>query len=130
MSESVSESDSKKETIGQLFGLFGVTDETSKEVDNNVTEVTEEGEIIESNESYGQTSQQNIEFNEEIDENECIICHSNQIKYRCPKCHSKTCSLECCKVHKTRLDCDGIRNKLSFVKISDFTQSEFLSGNQ
>ena len=104
----------KTESVGQLFGLFGVTDDCSG--DEEAESQIEEGEISEVND---------IAIN---NENQCVICHSSQIKYRCPKCHLKTCSLHCCNRHKAKYNCDGIRDKFSFVKLSNFTQSEFLSG--
>ena len=116
----------KKEAVGQLFGLFGVSDDyLDKEL---LRDESEEGELIETYDTFGQNSRQNAEINEEINENECIVCHSKQIKYRCPKCQSKTCSLNCCKSHKIWSDCDGIRHKLSFVKMSEYSQKEFLTG--
>lgn len=115
----MSKIETKTESFGHLYGLFGVTGDCS--ADEEVATQTEEGEICETDDLHTKR--------EQIDQNRCVICQSSQIKYRCPKCELKTCSLHCCNRHKARYSCDGIRNRLSFVKMSDFSQSEFLSGN-
>ncbi|KAK3684019.1 hypothetical protein B0T22DRAFT_268688 [Podospora appendiculata] len=48
----------------------------------------------------------------------CSICHAQPPKYKCPRCGARTCSLACIQKHKTRADCDGIRNPTAYVPIS------------
>jgi len=47
----------------------------------------------------------------------CGICHSNKPKYKCPRCGARTCSLPCTQKHKTRADCDGVRNPRAFLPL-------------
>ncbi|RWS29428.1 box C/D snoRNA protein 1-like protein [Leptotrombidium deliense] len=63
-----------------------------------------------------------------IDENfgGCIICGNRVSKYKCPACEAKTCSLNCCKDHKIEFSCDGVRNRISFKRMVDYDQSQFL----
>ncbi len=37
---------------------------------------------------------------ENIKNNKCEVCKTNDFKYKCPKCTSRTCSLVCVKKHK------------------------------
>ncbi|KAK4152881.1 hypothetical protein C8A00DRAFT_15838 [Chaetomidium leptoderma] len=48
----------------------------------------------------------------------CSICHTEQPKYKCPRCGARTCSLPCIQKHKTRADCDGVRNPRAFKPLS------------
>lgn len=59
----------------------------------------------------------------------CIICGSDQIKYKCPGCMLRTCSLPCIKDHKIRFTCTGERDRLKFVKIDSYGDNQFLDGN-
>uniref|UniRef100_A0A1I8P6Y3 Zinc finger HIT domain-containing protein 3 n=1 Tax=Stomoxys calcitrans TaxID=35570 RepID=A0A1I8P6Y3_STOCA len=36
---------------------------------------------------------------------ECIVCHEETNKYKCPKCTSPYCSVACYKLHKDSSDC-------------------------
>ncbi|KAK4179454.1 hypothetical protein QBC36DRAFT_375933 [Triangularia setosa] len=49
----------------------------------------------------------------------CSICHIEPPKYTCPRCKVQTCSLACSKKHKTRADCDGVRNPREFMPIHE-----------
>jgi hypothetical protein len=46
----------------------------------------------------------------------CAICHTNPLKYRCPRCGIQTCSLACVKRHKLWSQCSGIRNPAAYRK--------------
>ncbi|KAJ9582027.1 hypothetical protein L9F63_003610 [Diploptera punctata] len=39
----------------------------------------------------------------------------------------KTCSLSCVKIHKKELNCDGVRNKVAYKHLSNFTNLDLLS---
>ncbi|KAL6251837.1 hypothetical protein RBB50_002047 [Rhinocladiella similis] len=49
----------------------------------------------------------------------CAICHTNPIKYTCPRCGIHTCSLPCVKRHKAWAQCSGIRNPAAYRKRAD-----------
>ena len=49
----------------------------------------------------------------------CAICHTNPLKYRCPRCSIQTCSLACVKRHKLWSQCSGIRNPAAYRKRSE-----------
>jgi hypothetical protein len=49
----------------------------------------------------------------------CAICHTNPLKYRCPRCSVQTCSLACVKRHKLWSQCSGIRNPAAYRKRSE-----------
>lgn len=100
-----------QENCGNLYGLFGIEDNrNNKNVHNSIAST-----------SYSSQS--------DPKSNGCCICSNQEFKYRCPGCQLKTCSLDCCKQHKIRFNCNGIRDKTKYVKISDFDQSTFISGN-
>lgn len=48
----------------------------------------------------------------------CSICHAQPPKYKCPRCGTRTCSVPCIQKHKSRADCDGVRNPGAFMPIS------------
>ncbi|KAK3297893.1 uncharacterized protein B0H64DRAFT_458472 [Chaetomium fimeti] len=48
----------------------------------------------------------------------CSICHTEPPKYKCPRCNARTCSLPCIQKHKTRADCDGLRNPRAFMPLN------------
>ncbi|KXX82297.1 Box C/D snoRNA protein 1 [Madurella mycetomatis] len=48
----------------------------------------------------------------------CSICHAQAPKYKCPGCGARTCSVACVQKHKTRADCDGVRNPRAFMPLS------------
>ncbi|XP_054164159.1 box C/D snoRNA protein 1-like [Oppia nitens] len=113
------------EAIGNMFGLFGCDDQPSdKTFDgyNGTEEVTQSNICVQLMPDNHKKATE-----EAIDDNKCVICSNITIKYRCPKCQLKTCSLICCKSHKSRFNCDGIRDKTPYIKISEFTQQDFLS---
>ncbi|WRT63991.1 uncharacterized protein IL334_000918 [Kwoniella shivajii] len=56
-----------------------------------------------------------------IDPAKCTIC-SSPPKYTCPKCSARSCSLLCSKTHKTRDECDGIRDPAAFVPLNQYGQ--------
>ncbi|EHY54122.1 hypothetical protein ABEF92_008265 [Exophiala dermatitidis] len=49
----------------------------------------------------------------------CAICHTDPIKYTCPRCGIHTCSLPCVKRHKAWAQCSGIRDPAAYKKRSD-----------
>jgi hypothetical protein len=49
----------------------------------------------------------------------CAICHTNPLKYKCPRCGIQTCSLACVKRHKLWSQCSGIRNPAAYRKRSE-----------
>ena len=53
----------------------------------------------------------------------CEICQSRPKLYKCPRCSFFTCSLECCKRHKVSMDCNGKRDRTSFISSKDFNDS-------
>ncbi len=48
----------------------------------------------------------------------CSICHTDAPKYKCPRCSARTCSVGCIQKHKSRADCDGIRNPRAFLPLA------------
>ncbi|CAG2104237.1 unnamed protein product [Medioppia subpectinata] len=106
---------------GQLFGLFGCADDYPPDGSNCDQQVVQTGDEL-----VAKEGSMNEEI-EAIDANYCVICKSSDTKYCCPKCQLKSCSMICCKTHKLRFNCNGVRDKTTFVKISDFSQQDFLS---
>lgn len=60
----------------------------------------------------------------------CGKCNLNEAKYTCPRCDFKSCSLKCVNVHKVEYDCNGVRDKTKFIRVSEFTDLDLLSGNK
>lgn len=58
----------------------------------------------------------------------CAVCKKGEAKYRCPRCLIRSCSLPCVKRHKEDVNCNGVREKTNFVKISGFEDLNLLSG--
>ncbi|XP_020290607.1 box C/D snoRNA protein 1 [Pseudomyrmex gracilis] len=56
----------------------------------------------------------------------CEVCGA-EAKYTCPKCEVKTCSLTCVDIHKKELECNGIRNKVKYVPLNEFTDLDLLN---
>lgn len=56
----------------------------------------------------------------------CEIC-KKESKYRCPKCLVRTCSLSCCIRHKTESNCDGKRDRVAYIPLHKFSDSNLLS---
>jgi hypothetical protein len=56
----------------------------------------------------------------------CCVCKLENIKYRCPGCQLRTCSLACVKKHKNIFKCNGKRDRVPFVKLSDFDEKTFI----
>jgi hypothetical protein len=111
------------EPIGQMYGLFGLN------ADQNEHQMSLKEEI-DGNEELTQNCDQIIVAKEEIVDNlkECCICKCIETKYCCPNCQLRTCSLKCCQSHKQQFNCNGIRDKLAFIPIKDYSQKEFFSG--
>lgn len=123
------------------FGLFGcdTTKSQLKEKDDEI----EDGEIVDTLNDTKIDQNEQLQFDKlcsryelEIARKEsmkskkiCFICSVNVSKYTCPKCSIKTCSLNCCLRHKKDYDCDGIRDRLSFVPLRNFSDSNLKSGN-
>lgn len=58
----------------------------------------------------------------------CAVCNKNYSLYKCPRCFILTCSLECCLKHKQAGEgCNGKRDRTSFCRIRDFTDSKLRS---
>jgi hypothetical protein len=57
----------------------------------------------------------------------CEICTEKEGIYKCPRCSIFTCSLLCCKQHKIDKNCNGKRDKTSFVQINEFTTNNLKS---
>lgn len=53
----------------------------------------------------------------------CMICEVNPKQYKCPACSMLTCSLACCKQHKITSNCTGKRNRVGYVSIRDYNDS-------
>ncbi|XP_039287773.1 box C/D snoRNA protein 1 [Nilaparvata lugens] len=51
----------------------------------------------------------------------CEVCGTEAAKYCCPKCEVKTCALPCLNIHKEELDCDGVRSRVKFKMIQQFS---------
>ncbi|GJQ14440.1 hypothetical protein GpartN1_g6231.t1 [Galdieria partita] len=52
---------------------------------------------------------------------------ANLAKYKCPSCGTRTCSLICVKTHKEQTGCDGKRQKIQFVPMTQYTEETFLN---
>ncbi|PSN46384.1 hypothetical protein C0J52_05718 [Blattella germanica] len=59
----------------------------------------------------------------------CEVCDDKDAKYTCPRCELKTCCIACINIHKKELECDGIRNKVFYKPLSQFTNLDLLSEN-
>lgn len=57
----------------------------------------------------------------------CEICNDVDYKYTCPGCNLKTCSVKCCKEHKILKNCNGVRDKTKYIKLTEFSEKELLS---
>ncbi|XP_039508689.1 box C/D snoRNA protein 1 isoform X2 [Pimephales promelas] len=57
----------------------------------------------------------------------CDVCETEEAKYRCPSCKKHTCSLACVKQHKMASGCCGVRDKTTFVPLSEFDEMNLLS---
>lgn len=95
------------------FGLFGIEDD-----DGQKSATTKHGdkEVV--------LMSDGIQLNSKS----CCICDSLEVKYCCPGCGLRSCSLDCVKEHKDTFQCDGKRNKTEFVKMNQFDQKVFMSG--
>ncbi|XP_019953866.1 box C/D snoRNA protein 1 [Paralichthys olivaceus] len=58
---------------------------------------------------------------------DCVVCRSEEAKYRCPACLTHSCSLLCVKKHKEKSGCSGVRDKAAFVSLSQFDEMALLS---
>lgn len=57
----------------------------------------------------------------------CVICQIHPRQYKCPRCDVVTCSLDCCKRHKIDSQCNGRRDRTSFVGIQNFDEKHLRS---
>jgi len=57
----------------------------------------------------------------------CAICTDSEARYRCPRCALRTCSVSCVRRHKAATGCNGQRDILGFVKISQYAEPQLLS---
>ena len=46
----------------------------------------------------------------------CEECGEAAALYLCPRCSFRSCSLACCKAHKSRLDCNGKRDRTAYTR--------------
>jgi hypothetical protein len=53
----------------------------------------------------------------------CEICKINVRLYKCPKCSTFSCSLKCCKQHKIERSCNGLRDRIEFIPLKDFSDN-------
>ena len=60
----------------------------------------------------------------------CDVCKSNERIYKCPRCAVFSCSLDCCRKHKAENDCSGIRDRVNFVPIRSFNDSNLRNGER
>ena len=116
------------------FGLFGA------QTNNPPSQELEEGEIaddkhdlVANEQNYFDTllsdyEQNSLKIQTKKCGNKCLICKANISKYTCPKCYTKTCSLNCCILHKKNFNCSGVRDKVSFVPLKDYSHNNFISG--
>ncbi|KAG7514120.1 hypothetical protein JOB18_025747 [Solea senegalensis] len=57
----------------------------------------------------------------------CVVCQSEEAKYRCPACLTHSCSLLCVKKHKEDSGCSGVRDKTAYVSLSQFDEMALLN---
>ncbi|XP_033821084.2 box C/D snoRNA protein 1 [Periophthalmus magnuspinnatus] len=57
----------------------------------------------------------------------CALCGCEEAKYTCPRCLTHSCSLFCVKKHKEDTGCSGVRDKTTFVALSQFDEMNLLS---
>ncbi|XP_060934629.1 box C/D snoRNA protein 1 [Limanda limanda] len=57
----------------------------------------------------------------------CVVCRSEEAKYRCPACLTHSCSLLCVKKHKEKSGCSGVRDRAAFVPLSEFDEIALLN---
>ncbi|KAG1675960.1 hypothetical protein FOA52_014204 [Chlamydomonas sp. UWO 241] len=57
----------------------------------------------------------------------CEVCSEEPSKYRCPGCERRTCSLACITRHKGESGCNGKRDRLKFVSMSNFDDRTMMS---
>jgi len=50
----------------------------------------------------------------------CDVCSSKDAKYTCPRCGVNSCSLGCSQQHKKELECDGLRQRSSYIPLNSF----------
>lgn len=94
------------------FGLFGIEDD-------------EQQPTVEKKEDKEQLD---VSTNIDLDSKICCMCNSETIKYRCPGCGLRSCSLTCVKEHKDVFECDGKRDRTPFIRMNNFDQQAFISG--
>lgn len=75
------------------------------------------------------TSGQEIAENDNNNNNNilCEMCKKKTSMYKCPRCSIKTCSLHCCKLHKSKFECNGKRNRTSYIPLYKFSDSDLKS---
>ena len=57
----------------------------------------------------------------------CQICQINDAIYCCPRCSIRTCSLSCCQKHKQMSNCNGKRDRTSYISLTKFTDDDLRS---
>jgi hypothetical protein len=51
----------------------------------------------------------------------CFICTQREAIYTCPGCEKHTCSLACSKAHKVQQGCTGVRDKVKYVAMNEYS---------
>ena len=57
---------------------------------------------------------------------QCWGC-SSASKYKCPRCEMRSCSLACVQRHKVEADCDGVRDRLKYLPLNNFSDMDVVS---
>jgi len=57
----------------------------------------------------------------------CESCNKTVSRYKCPRCCARSCSVICVKQHKKTHNCNGQREKTSFVNLSEFNEGNVVS---
>ena len=105
----------------QYFGLFGdsQTSTSKTNIIKKVEEPFEEEEVRNDKPNLNHTNS-----------NQCVVCYSLNLKYKCPECEMRTCSLDCVNNHKLKFECSGKKNFSSYKKLSELDDVTFLKGKK
>jgi len=59
--------------------------------------------------------------------NLCQECKVAEFCYQCPGCGFRSCSLTCCRAHKERLQCNGRRDRTTFLRLGQMSDHTLTS---
>ena len=59
--------------------------------------------------------------------NLCQECRATEFCYQCPRCSFRSCSLACCRAHKERMDCNGRRDRTTFLRLAQMSDNTLTS---